>query len=55
MDEDEDDVCRKGLQRWPSSHVQIKPTETSGRPPLSPNGMLPCRVHEPRRFLYGKP
>ncbi|KAK9960286.1 hypothetical protein ABG768_010359 [Culter alburnus] len=53
MDEDEDDVCRKGLQRWPSSHVQIKPTETSGRPPLSPNGMLPCRVHEPRRFLYG--
>ncbi|XP_016414725.1 BCL2 modifying factor 1 [Sinocyclocheilus rhinocerous] len=54
MDEDEDDVRRKGLQRWPSSRVQIKQTETAGRPPLSPSGMLPCRVHvEPRRFLYG--
>lgn len=54
MDDEEDDVRRKGLQRWPSPHVQIKPTETAGRPPVSPNGMLPCRVHdEPRRFLYG--
>ncbi len=42
---DEDDVHRKGLQRWPSSHVQIKQSETAGRPPRSPNGMLPCRVH----------
>ncbi|XP_058605858.1 BCL2 modifying factor 1 isoform X2 [Onychostoma macrolepis] len=54
MDEDEDDVHRKGLQRWPSSHIQIKQTETTGRTPLLPNGMLPCRVHvEPRRLLYG--
>ncbi|XP_043088271.1 BCL2 modifying factor 1 [Puntigrus tetrazona] len=50
MDEDEDDVHRKALQRWPSSHVQIKPSETAGRA----NGMLPCRVRvEPRRLLYG--
>ncbi|XP_016329605.1 bcl-2-modifying factor-like isoform X1 [Sinocyclocheilus anshuiensis] len=54
MDEDEDDVRRKGLQRWPSSRVQIKQTETAGTPPVSPSGMLPCRVHvEPTRFLYG--
>uniref|UniRef100_A0A8C2DF64 BCL2 modifying factor 1 n=1 Tax=Cyprinus carpio TaxID=7962 RepID=A0A8C2DF64_CYPCA len=54
MDEDEDDVHRKGLQHWPSSQVQIKQTETAGRAPVSPNSMLPCRVHvEPRRFLYG--
>ncbi|XP_073683306.1 BCL2 modifying factor 1 [Garra rufa] len=54
MDEDEDDVHRKGLQHWPSSHLQIKQTEIAGRPPLSPNGMLPCRLHvEPTRFLYG--
>ncbi|KAL1257361.1 hypothetical protein QQF64_010605 [Cirrhinus molitorella] len=54
MDEDEDDVRRKGLQHWPSSHLQIKQTETAGRPPLSPNGMLPCRVRvEPTRFFYG--
>ncbi|RXN14178.1 bcl-2-modifying factor isoform X1 [Labeo rohita] len=54
MDEEEDDVRRKGVQRWPSSHLQIKQTETAGRPPLSSNGMLPCRVRvEPTRFLYG--
>ncbi|KAI2654048.1 Argininosuccinate lyase [Labeo rohita] len=53
MDEEEDDVRRKGVQRWPSSHLQIKQTETAGRPPLSSNGMLPCRVRvEPTRFLY---
>uniref|UniRef100_A0A9J7Z5T7 Bcl-2-modifying factor n=1 Tax=Cyprinus carpio carpio TaxID=630221 RepID=A0A9J7Z5T7_CYPCA len=54
MDEDEDDVHRKGLQHWPSSQVQIKQTDTAGRAPVSPDSMLPCRVHvEPRRFLYG--
>ncbi|XP_059375756.1 bcl-2-modifying factor-like isoform X1 [Carassius carassius] len=54
MDEDEDDLHRKGLHHWPSSHVQIKPSETAGRPPASPSVMLPCPVHvEHRRFLYG--
>ncbi|KAK7153479.1 hypothetical protein R3I93_011406 [Phoxinus phoxinus] len=53
MDEDEDGVCGKGHQRWPSSRVQIKPPETAGRPARSPNGMLTCGAHEPRRFPYG--
>ncbi|XP_057199024.1 BCL2 modifying factor 1 isoform X1 [Triplophysa rosa] len=58
MDEDEDDVFGKALQRWPSSHRQIKQTErgpqTVGRPPAPPNGMLPCRMHgERRRLLNG--
>ncbi|CAM4642161.1 unnamed protein product [Leuciscus chuanchicus] len=53
MDEDEDGVCGKGRQRWPSSRLQIKPSETAGCPAPSPNGMLTCGVHEPRRFLYG--
>uniref|UniRef100_A0A8C1P6R6 BCL2 modifying factor 1 n=1 Tax=Cyprinus carpio TaxID=7962 RepID=A0A8C1P6R6_CYPCA len=51
MDEDEDDVHRKGLQHWPSSRVQLKQTETAGRAPVSPSVMLPCRV--PTRLFYG--
>ncbi|XP_059411132.1 bcl-2-modifying factor-like [Carassius carassius] len=54
MDEDEDDVHRKGLRPWPSSQVQLKQTETAGRPPASPSVMLPCPVHvEHTRFFYG--
>uniref|UniRef100_A0A8C2QB53 Uncharacterized protein n=1 Tax=Cyprinus carpio TaxID=7962 RepID=A0A8C2QB53_CYPCA len=54
MDEDEDDVHRKGLQRWPSSHVQLKQTETAGRAPVSPSVMLPCRLLRRLGFvLYG--
>ncbi|KAA0711611.1 hypothetical protein E1301_Tti006100 [Triplophysa tibetana] len=57
MDEDEDGVFGKALQRWPSSHrqIKIKQTETGlqtvGRPPAPPNGMLPCQMHEERRSL----
>ncbi|KAG1931251.1 BCL2 modifying factor [Pimephales promelas] len=51
MDEDEDGVFGKGHQRWPSSRLQIKPSETAGRPAPSPNGMLDWGARQPR--LYG--
>ncbi|XP_055028622.1 BCL2 modifying factor 1 isoform X2 [Misgurnus anguillicaudatus] len=60
MDEDDDDVFRKGRQRWPSSHHQIKTADgglhSSGLPSASSNNMLPCRIREEhRRLLYGNP
>ncbi|NP_001038689.1 BCL2 modifying factor 1 [Danio rerio] len=54
MDEDEDDVFRKGLQHWPPPHLQIKQTELAGRPAGSRNGMLLCRhLQQHGHFLYG--
>lgn len=58
MDEDDDDVFRKGRQCWPSSHHQIKTAarglHSSGLPPASSNSMLSCRIrNEHRRLLYG--
>ncbi|XP_073668421.1 BCL2 modifying factor 1 [Paramisgurnus dabryanus] len=57
MDEDDDDVFRKGRQCWPSSHHQIKTADrglhSSGLPPASSNSMLSCRIrNEHRRLLY---
>ena len=59
MDEDEDDEFVMDTQYWRSSIREIKQeergTQTPGRPPARPNGMLPCGVsEEPRRLFYGK-